>query len=330
MRPFTYARVSSLNEAARESSRPGAMVLAGGTTLVDLMRGNVLAPDHLVDIRRLPGLDGVEETGTWLRIGALSRMADVATDERVRARYPAIAESLRLAASQQVRNMATIGGNLLQRTRCPYYRDGDSPCNKREPGTGCSALAGPDRDSAVLGGSESCVAVYPGDLGVSLVAFEASVELLSAGGPKTLPFAELHRDVADEPERETTLSPGDIVTAVTIPNSALVRGSAYVKVADRARYAFAIASAAAGLTIEDGVVTAARVGLGGVATRPWRSHEAEAELVGRPLTADTAKAAGRAAFAAARAGRDNAVKITLGPRVVEQACLRAGQGGERA
>ncbi|GGN28599.1 carbon-monoxide dehydrogenase medium subunit [Lentzea pudingi] len=291
------------------------------------MRDDILAPSHVVDIGRVADVDHFDTSGPTLRFGALAKMADVAEDPALRADYPALAESLRLAASQQLRNTATIGGNVLQRTRCPYYRDGTSACNKRAPGSGCSAIDGVNRDHAVLGGSESCAAVYPGDLGVALIAFDAQGELASATGPRTLRFADLHRDVADRPDRETNLQPGEI-TAVTVPASPTGRRSAYVKVRDRASYAFAVASTAVVLEIEGGVVTAARVGLGGVATRPWRSPVAEAELVGRPLTPESTRAAGQAAFATAVPRRDNAVKTALEPRVVERACLLAHSRGE--
>ena len=329
MRPFTYTRPRSLDEAVRAASHGGSMLLAGGTTLVDLMRDEILAPTEIVDIGQVRELDHFDTSGTPLRFGALAKMADVAADPTLRSGYPALAESLQLAASQQLRNMATIGGNVLQRTRCPYYRDGTSPCNKRDPGSGCSAIDGVNRDHAVLGGSESCIAVYPGDFGVALVTFDAQVEMQSAQGSRRLPFAELHRDPHDRPDQETNLRPGEIITAITVPATPAARRSAFVKVRDRASYAFAIASAAVGLAIEDDVVVAAHVGLGGVATRPWRSREAEAELVGRPLTAQTARAAGHAAFAAAVPRQGNEVKTALGPRVVEQACLLASRRGEQ-
>lgn len=322
MHPFTYRRAATLAEAVESAARPGTAVLAGGTTLVDLMRGGVLAPEHVVDIGRVPDLDHID-TGTDLRLGALARMADVAAHPVVRTSFPAVAESLRVAASQQIRGMATIGGNLLQRTRCPYFRDGTSPCNKRAPGSGCSALDGPNRDHAVLGGSAACVATYPGDLGTALVALDARVELLSAAGAREIRFADLHREPGDTPAVETTLRPGELIIAVTVPGGRLAESSAYVKVADRARYAFAVASAAVALDITDGVVTAARVGLGSVATTPRRSAAAEAELVGRPFTAAAAQAAGEAAFADAVPRRDNRVKAALGPRVVARACLLA-------
>ncbi|WP_409490920.1 FAD binding domain-containing protein [Amycolatopsis sp. cmx-11-12] len=328
MRPFTYTRAETLEEAVHATRRDGSRVLAGGTTLVDLMRTDVMSPAHVVDIGRIAGLDRIEHDGPVLRFGALAKMADVAADPVVRDEYPVLAESLRRAASQQLRNMATIGGNLLQRTRCPYFRDGVSPCNKREPGSGCGAQTGPHREHAVFGGSDACIAVYPGDFGTALAAFDATVELVGVEGTRALPFSEVHTDVLDRPEVETTLRQGELITGVTIPVTPVLRRSAYIKVGDRAGYSFAIASAAVGLDIRDGVVVDARVALGGVAPRPWRSTAAEEALVGKPFSTDLAKEAGVAAFDGAEPRKDNLVKVALGKRVVEQACLTAYSRGE--
>ena len=327
MRPFVLHRARSVEDAVQAGAAPGAAFVAGGTTVVDLMRQEVMTPGCLVDITGLAELAGFSIGGDRLRFGALARMAAVAEDPGLKRDYPALAEGLQQAASQQLRNMATLGGNILQRTRCGYFRDAAAPCNRREPGSGCAALDGYNRDHAVLGASNSCVATYPGDWGVALAAFEAEVELASAEGRRTIPFADLHREPGSSPERETNLRPGELVTALTVPATPLGRCSAYVKVRDRRSYAFAVASAAVALRVEDGRVAEARVALGGVATRPWRSEAAERVLAGAVLDEDAALRAGRAAFAEARALSGNAGKIELGPRVVAQAVILAASRG---
>lgn len=324
MHPFKYLRVTSVGEAAEAAVLPGATVLAGGTTLVDLMRLEVVAPRLLVDLNGLDALRTVAVTGQGILIGALATMATVAAHPEIKRNYPALAESLRLAASQQLRNVATIGGNVLQRTRCSYFRDGISPCNKRRPGSGCAALLGYNRDHAILGGSSECIAVYPGDWATALAAFDASVEVTSREGPRAIKLCALHRDPGARPDMETVLRPGDIVTAIFVPHTSMGRSSTYLKVRARQSFAFAIASAAVALEMRDGIVVDARIALGGVATRPWRSQLAEAAIVGRRMTAENAGLAGQAAFSGARAARDNRVKLDLGPRVVAQALMTAG------
>ena len=323
MTPFVYRRAESLDDAILAAGEPGTALLAGGTTLVDLMRGEVAVPSHVVDIGRLPGLDQVEVTPQRLRIGALAKMADVVDHDAIRRDYPALSESLQQAASQQLRNMATVGGNVLQRTRCGYFRDGRSACNKRAPGSGCSALDGANRDHAVLGTSEACIATYPGDWGVALAAFGAEVEVASSDGRRTVLLEELHREPGNQPDRETNLQPGDVITAILIPATPMGRRSVYLKVRDRQSYAFAVASAAVALQMEEGRVEDARVALGGVATKPWRRRSAEPTLRGRPFTEALALEAGRAAFAGARARGENRVKLMLGPRVVARALITA-------
>ena len=216
MQPFTYLRPASLDEALHAASEPGASVLAGGTTMVDLMRGGLAWPTQLVDIGHLPGLADVQTDGPVLRFGALARMADVAENAALKRDYPALVESLQLAASQQLRNAATLGGNILQRTRCPYFRNGVSDCNKRVPGSGCSAVDGEDREMALFGTSELCLANYPGDWGTALAAFDTAVELRSAAGTRTVAFADFHLPYGEDPARETVLRPGEIVTAITV------------------------------------------------------------------------------------------------------------------
>ena len=325
MQPFSYLRPASLDEALHALAAPGSAVLAGGTTMVDLMRGGLAWPARLVDIGHLPGLAAVRTDGAVLRFGALARMADVAEDAALRRDYPALTESLQLAASQQLRNAATLGGNILQRTRCPYFRDGVSDCNKRVPGSGCSALDGEDREMALFGTSERCLANYPGDWGTALAAFDTAVEIGSAGGTRTVPFAEFHLPYGDDPARETVLCPGEMVTAITVQATPAGRRSTYVKVRDRQSYAYALVSAAVALEMDGETVTAARVSLGGVASRPWRSAAAEAALVGRRLTEAVALEAGAAAFEGAIPRRHNAFKIELGRRVVARAALTAGR-----
>ena len=323
MQPFTYVRAGSLDEAMREASQPGAALLAGGTTMVDLMRGNLTAPSRVVDIAHLPGLASVETSGDTLRLGALVRMADAAEDAALRRDYPALTESLQLAASQQLRIAATLGGNLLQRTRCPYFRDGVSACNKREPGAGCAALDGEDREMALFGTSDRCIATYPGDWATALAAFDASVEVRSAAGVRSVPLMDFHVAYGDDPARESVLEAGDIITAITLPATPAGRRSTYLKVRDRQSYAYALVSAAVALEMDGDTVTSARVALGGVATKPWRSVEAEEALRGQRLSETVALRAGEAAFAKAKPRRQNAFKVDLGRRVVARSALVA-------
>ena len=325
MQPFTYARPASLDEAFHLAQRPGAALLAGGTTMVDLMRGDLARPSSIVDIGHLDELAAVDTSGPVLRLGALARMADVAEDATLLRDYPALAESLQLAASQQLRNAATLGGNLLQRTRCVYFRDGVSACNKRVPGSGCSARGGMTREMALFGGSERCVATYPGDWATALAAFDATVEIRAASGTRSLPLAELHIPYGEDPAAETTLRPGEIITAILVQATPAGRRSTYLKVRDRQSYAYAVVSAAVALHMDGNTVREARVSLGGVATKPWRSHAAEAALAGVTLSEQTALAAGHAGFADAKPLAENGFKIELGARVVARAALVASR-----
>ncbi len=325
MQPFTYVRAETLHQALHEASHPGSAVMAGGTTMVDLMRGDLAAPLRVIDIGHLPELAAIETAGPVLRFGALARMADVAEDATLQRDYPALVESLQLAASPQIRNVATLGGNILQRTRCPYFRNGVSDCNKRVPGSGCSALDGEDREMALFGVSDRCLANYPGDWGAALAAFDTAVEIRSAAGTRIVPFGAFHTPYGEDPARETVLEQGEIVTAITVQATPAGRRSTYVKVRDRQSYAYALVSAAVALEMDGDRVTAARVSLGGVASRPWRSHEAEAVLTGRPLTEAVGLLAGEAAFAGARPGRHNAFKVELGRRTVARAALTASR-----
>ncbi len=325
MHPFTYHRATSVDDALRAAALPGAALLAGGTTMVDLMRGELTAPSSVVDIGRLAELSGFDTGGKTLRFGALARMADVAEDARLKAHYPALAESLQLAASQQLRIAATVGGNILQRTRCSYFRDGTSACNKRQPGSGCAALHGDTRDMALFGASQQCIATYPGDWGATLAAFDTSVEIASGEGRRTIPFAELHRPYGDDPARETVLQQGEIITAILVEATPAGRRSTYLKVRDRRSYAYAVVSAAVALDMDGDTITEARVALGGVASKPWRSTAAGDLLKGQKLTRDLAFAAGTAAFRDAQPRGDNAFKIELGRNAVAKAVLVAAQ-----
>lgn len=323
---FEYVRATDLPSALQAGTAPSTRFIAGGTNLVDLMKLDVERPMHLVDINGIarsdPSLATIGELpGGGLRIGALARMRDVAWDRRVRERYPVVSQALLLAASGQLRNMASIGGNVLQRTRCPYFRDTAMPCNKREPGSGCSAITGINRTEAILGTSPHCIATYPGDLGVALVALDATVHLRSSGAKagRAVQFARLHVLPGAHPERETVLRPGELITAIELPPVAAARRSMYLKVRDRASYAFALASAAVALDLNGGTIRDARIGLGGVATKPWRSHEAERVLIGRPATEASFRAAANAALAEARPHHDNAFKVELAKRTLVRA-----------
>lgn len=328
MRPFTYSAAATVEEAVAAAAS-GARFLAGGTTLYDLMKLDVEAPASVVDVSRITELALVDTGGPGeLVIGAGARMSDVAEDPVLLRDYPALAESLAKAASQQLRTMATVGGNLLQRTRCAYFRGPGYPCNKREPGSGCSAIGGLDRGHAVLGGSDSCVAVYPGDWAVALLAFDALVDVAGPDGERTVPLSGLHRAPGGTPHLEHTLAPGELIVRIRIPATPAGRASTYHKVRDRESYAFALASAAAALAFDGAVVAEARLAVGGVATRPWRSEEAEALLTGRPLTAESARAAAEALFAGAAPGRANGYKIELGVRTVVDALFLAARKGE--
>ncbi|EPX56999.1 Periplasmic aromatic aldehyde oxidoreductase, FAD binding subunit YagS [Cystobacter fuscus DSM 2262] len=332
MQRFTYVRPSTPAEAIRAMADggPGTRFLAGGTTLFDLMKLGAEAPRTLIDVSRLDMLARVDTSGSHeLVFGALARMSDVAADLRLREDYPALSESLAKAASQQLRNMARVGPNLLQRTRCAYFRGGEVfPCNKRAPGSGCAAREGLDRGHAILGASDACSAVYPGDWAIALLAFDAVVDTLSPRGERSIPLRELHREPGSTPDIETVLAPDELLVRIRVPTSRAGRGSTYHKIRDRESYAFALTSAAVAVRLEGGVVTEARVALGGVATRPWRSPEAENVLLGQLLTEDVARRAGQAAFAAAKPGRQNAFKVELGARTVTDALLIARRRAE--
>jgi xanthine dehydrogenase YagS FAD-binding subunit len=329
MRPFAYARPASAADAVRAMAAggQGTRFLAGGTTLYDLMKLDVEAPSGIIDVNSLAELSGFDTSGSHeLVFGALARMSDVAADTKLMRDYPALSESLWRAASQQLRNMASVGGNLLQRTRCGYFRGGEPfACNKRKPGSGCAAKDGIDRGHALLGASEACIAVYPGDWAVALAAFDAEVDVLGPRGERTIALQDLHREPGNTPDIETVLERDELILRIRVPATPLGRASTYHKIRDRESYAFALASAAVALDLDGGTVRQARIALGGVATRPWRAREAEASLIGQPLTAESGRAAGEIAFRAARPGHDNQFRIELGIRTVADALLIAKQ-----
>jgi xanthine dehydrogenase YagS FAD-binding subunit len=326
MRAFAYER-SDDPAAALRAFRPNAEFLAGGTTLLDLMKLDVMRPEMVIDINGLArGYAGVENNERGLRLGALTRMADVAAHPLVRRDFPVIAQSLEFAASPQLRNMATLGGNVLQRTRCSYFRDSAfANCNKRRPGSGCAALEGVNRKHAVLGVSEQCIATYPGDFGQALIALGASVEIASMSGARAIGFETLHREPGDRPDIETNLKPGDLITAFLIPYGAWTKRSLYLKIRDRQSYEFALASAAVALDMRGDAIGQARIALGGVATKPWRAHEAEALLTGKAPSSENFRAAAEAAFAKAQTRDGNRYKVELGKRTLTRALSQAAE-----
>ncbi|BFO19016.1 xanthine dehydrogenase family protein subunit M [Streptomyces sp. KM77-8] len=312
MREFDYRRADDVSGAvALLGADPEARYLGGGTNLVDLMKNGVERPARLVDVRTLP-LDRIEPAdGGGLRIGATVTNSDLAAHPGIRSDYPALTQAVLAGASGQLRNMATVGGNLLQRTRCGYFTDVTKPCNKRAPGSGCPALEGEHHNHAILGASDHCVAVHPSDMGVALTAFDAVVAYETADGPGELPLADFYLPVGDTPHRETALPPGALITHITLPPAPVAARSRYRKVRERASYAFAIGSVAAALDIDGGVVRQSRLAFGAVASRPWRAHAAERVLNGAPATAEYFAAAADAELAAARPLPDNGYKVTL-------------------
>jgi xanthine dehydrogenase YagS FAD-binding subunit len=323
MRPFTYVRAADEPAALGAGRDAEAQFLAGGTTLVDLMRLEVMRPRTVIDLGGLP-LAGIADIEQGLRIGAMARNEDVARDPRVVERFPVLSQALLAGASPQVRNMATVGGNLLQRTRCPYFRDLGAPCNKRAPGAGCSAIGGYTRSHAVLGGSPHCIATHPSDMCVALVALDAVVHTRGPGGPRAIPVADFHTLPAEHPEVESVLARGELITAIELPATPMAARSSYVKVRDRAAFAFALASAAVCLDLDGGTIREARVALGGVATKPWRAAAAEKVLAGQKPGAEVYRRAAEAALEGARGTEHNAFKIELAKRTVVRALSQAG------
>ncbi len=336
MRPFILDHAADA-QAALLAARPGAgarmpptaapaQFIAGGTQMLDLMKLDTMHPETLVDINALDSAHGrIEATPDGLHLGALVRMSQAEAHPAILRDYPVIAQTLQMAASAQLRNMASLGGNVLQRTRCEYFREPSwAQCNKRVPGSGCAALDGVNRKHAVLGVSDQCIAAYSGDFAQALVALGAEVQTAGANGSRIIAFADLHTG-SDDPHTETVLAPGELITGFRVPAGPWTRRSLYVKIRDRESYAYGLATAAVALDLRDGVVHEARIGLGAVSYKPWRSHEAEAALQGKPLTEDTAADAAQAAFADARPRQENAYLIDLGRRTLARALMQASR-----
>jgi len=314
--PFTFTKAAD-ESAALAAGRSGARYIAGGTTLVDLMRVTVERPGAVVDINALP-YRGVDLDGRTLRIGSLVRMADLAADQRVRRQFPVISEALELSASAQLRNMASIGGNLMQRPRCLYFRDVSANCNRRTPGSGCAAAAGLNRNHAILGTSDQCVATHPSDLAVALVALDAVLVTRDSGGDRRIHVADFFRLPGSTPDQEHDLRPGELIVAVEVPTGPSTARSGYLKVRDRQSYEFAVTSAAVALDVTGGIVRDARVAVGGVATVPWRLPAVERVLVGRPVSPGLWRKAAAHAADGAKPLSDNGFKVELVRRVVER------------
>jgi xanthine dehydrogenase YagS FAD-binding subunit len=324
---FQYARAADVTDAVRQkAANPGARFIAGGTNLLDLMKEDVERPTRLIDITRLPLKEVRETPEGGLRIGALVPNSDLAWHPVVERRYPILASAILAGASQQLRNMASTGGNLLQRTRCYYFYDTATPCNKRQPGSGCSAIDGLNRMHAILGTSEACIATHPSDMCVALAVLDAKVHVAGPKGERAIAFADFHRLPGDEPQRDTNLAPDEIVTAVELPARGFATNYTYLKVRDRLSYAFALVSVAAALELDGGAIREARLGLGGVAHKPWRDATAEAALRGRPAGEATFAQAADAALSGAKGYPHNAFKIDLARRAIVRALTQAANG----
>ena len=326
MKPFSYVRAQDLGGAvAALAEAPNAAFLAGGTNLVDLMKLGVMEPEVLVDVRRLTS-DSIEELPDGgVHIGAAVTNSDLAADRTIRSRYPALSQALLAGASGQLRNLATTGGNLLQRTRCVYFYDTTTPCNKREPGSGCSAIEGHNKNHAILGASEHCVATHPSDMAVAMAALDAFVNVHGPDGERRVPIEELHRLPGDEPQRDTTLEHGELITAVDLPPLDFASNSKYRKVRERASYAFALVSVAAALAVQDGVVRDVRLALGEVAQKPWRATKAEEALRGEPANEANFRAAADIELEDADPLRDNAFKVPLARNVITRTLLELSE-----
>jgi xanthine dehydrogenase YagS FAD-binding subunit len=325
MKQFDYRRAATVEEAVTLAQAPGAMFIAGGTNLLDLMKGGVTTPEIVVDVSRLPLRDIIELPDGGIRIGAMASNTEAANHPLVRRRYPLLTQALLAGASAQLRNMATVGGNLLQRTRCHYFYDtGFEHCNKRQPGSGCAALEGCNRNHAILGASQSCIAINPSDMCVALAALRAVVRVQGPGGTRTIPIEDFHRLPGAAPERDTSLNAAELITAVDLPRSAFAEHAYYLKLRDRASYAFALVSVAAGLDLRDGIVQSAALAMGGVAHKPWRVQQAEALLAGRKLELQTMQAAADAVLQGAQPYQQNRFKLALARRAVVRAFSIAG------
>jgi xanthine dehydrogenase YagS FAD-binding subunit len=324
---FHYARATDVADAVRQiAADPGAKFIAGGTNLIDLMKYEVERPLRLIDITRLP-LRSVEETaGGGLRIGALVPNSDLAYHPLIEKRYPLLASAILAGASQQLRNMASTGGNLLQRTRCFYFYDTATPCNKRQPGSGCSAINGINRINAILGTSETCIATHPSDMCVALAALEATVHVMGPSGERAIAFADFHRLPGDTPQLDNNLQPDEIVTAIELPAQGFAKNYSYLKIRDRLSYAFALVSVAAALDLDGGRIKEARLALGGVAHKPWRKSEAEAALRGQSADAATFAKAADLLLRDAKGFSHNVFKIDLAHRAIVRTLTQAAKG----
>jgi xanthine dehydrogenase YagS FAD-binding subunit len=318
MNPFAFARADTVVAAIAAGRQSGARFIAGGTNILDLMKDDVEHPAVLIDINALP-LRTIESRGNEIFIGALARMSDIAAHPLVRSAFPVIAIALEESASPQLRNMASIGGNILQRTRCPYFRDSATPCNKRNPGSGCGAIGGVNRMQAVLGTSEQCIATHASDVAVAFTALDAIVHVAHGSGTREVPLTEFYREPGTTPRIENVLAPGELIIGIAIPALAYGAHSTYVKARDRAQYEFALASAAVALDVQGGTIRAARIALGGVGTVPWRARDAERVLAGAPATRATYERAAETALSGARGHGQNDFKIPLAKRVVVRA-----------
>lgn len=328
MHPFDYARASDIAGAARVGAGDATKFIAGGTNLVDLMKANVEQPAHLIDINALPMTSLVEEADGGIRIGALARMSDVAAHPLVVKDFPAISQALLASASPQLRNAASMGGNLMQRTRCPYFRELlFAPCNKRNPGSGCAAIEGENRMHAILGTSAACIATHPSDFAVALAALDGILTVESANGRRGVRATEFHLLPGDTPHLEHDLRRGELITSIWVPRSAQSKRSLYLKVRDRASYEFALTSAAVGLDISNGTIRYANIALGGIATKPWRARLAEKALVGQRATANAFRAAADAELKSAVPREHNAFKIELAKRTLVRALEDLVAGG---
>jgi xanthine dehydrogenase YagS FAD-binding subunit len=326
MRPFAFARAADVAAAVAATAQPGTSLVAGGTELVNWMKEGIISPSRLVDINGLSEIAAIHAGPEGVKIGALARMSEVARDAVIRRDFPAIAEALLSSASPQLRNMASMGGNLMQRTRCPYFRaETDLPCNKRRPGSGCAALEGEDRSMALFGWSEHCLATHPSDVAVALAALDAVVHVRNTFGTRQVALVDFYRLPGDTPERETVLHPGEIIAAIEIRASPLAKRSHYLKVRERASYEFALVSAAVAIELDGKRIRQARIALGGVAPRPWRLTRAEGALAGASLETSTLREALDEAFAEAAPRRHNGFKVELARRTVIRALQNAGE-----
>ncbi len=327
MNPYSYQRAADLPGAvAMLAEQPNAAFLAGGTNLVDLMKLGVMEPDALVDVRRLTSDEVEDLSDGGIRIGAGVPNSDLAADRTIRSRYPALSQALLSGASGQLRNLATTGGNLLQHTRCVYWQDTTTPCNKREPGSGCSAIEGYNKNHAILGASEHCVATHPSDMAVAMTALDAFVNVHGPDGERRIPIEELHRLPGDEPERDTVLEHGELITSVDLPRLDLFSNSRYRKVRERASYAFALVSVAAALDVaEDGTIRDVRIALGGVAHKPWRATKSEEALRGEPANEANFRTAADIELADAEPLRENAYKVPLARNVITRTLLELSE-----